>query len=163
HRPRRRRRAEPRRRHAARHRHILRRASDPTRQVLVRASLGERDDPVAPRGCPPLERRIDGGAPRTKVPVEDVAVRLVDDGGHPLGRAAPRESFAAKSSIDGPTSQRARDTRATEAAAATSTRRQERAPPPAREEFLSSSTVSPARSTRLRSPGAVNANWWMIG
>ena len=94
HRPRRRRRAKPRRRHAARHRHILRRAPDPTRQVLLGAALGERDDAVAPDGRPPLQRRIDGGAPRAKVPVEHVAVWLVDDGGHAREprREAPDEA-----------------------------------------------------------------------
>src|SRR3989442_8313743 len=73
------------------------------------------------------------------------------------GRASP-PARRAYSSIAGPASQRLRDALATEAAAtATSARCHPRASLAARAEFFSSSTVNPARSTRQRSPGAVNA------
>src|SRR3989442_657915 len=83
-------------RDAARHRHELRTASDTTRQVLLRPALREGDDPVAPRGRQPLERRVDGGAQPAPVPVEDVAVGLVDDGGHP---GDPRRAAADEAAL----------------------------------------------------------------
>ena len=66
--------------------------------MLLRPALREGDDPVAPRGRQPLERRVDGGAQPAPVPVEDVAVGLVDDGGH---AGDPRREAADEAGLRG--------------------------------------------------------------
>src|SRR5438445_2151453 len=71
-------------------------------EVLVDPALGEGHDAIGPARGETLERHVEGRAAGAVVAVEDVAVRLVDDGRHPgqPRRQPPDEARLGRVGVD---------------------------------------------------------------